>query len=191
MTNKHNKWYVITGGPSTGKTTMLHELQKLGYAVVPEAARLVIDEGIAAGLSVAEIRKDEEAFQAKVLERKIAIESQQDQSVPTFFDRGMHDTLAYNRYYGYAISPSAEHAFHESHYYRVFLFEPLPVFERDYVRTESDDFPEHIYHLLNTAYSEYGMEPLIVPAMSVQERVAFVLNNIGDNGKVHKDRGEL
>lgn len=36
--------YVLTGGPGTGKTTLLKELAKRGYQTVPEAARLVIQE---------------------------------------------------------------------------------------------------------------------------------------------------
>lgn len=38
--------YILTGGPSTGKTTLLCELEKLGYAVVPESARSIIAEEI-------------------------------------------------------------------------------------------------------------------------------------------------
>ena len=45
----NSSWYVITGGPSTGKTTLLEELAKRGYKTIPEVARVVIDEGIAAG----------------------------------------------------------------------------------------------------------------------------------------------
>jgi predicted ATPase len=37
-------WYVITGGPSTGKTTTVTALTQRGYHVVEEAARLVIEE---------------------------------------------------------------------------------------------------------------------------------------------------
>jgi len=36
--------YVITGGPGTGKTTLIHELQQQRYAIVPEAAGQIIQE---------------------------------------------------------------------------------------------------------------------------------------------------
>jgi predicted ATPase len=29
-------WYVVTGAPSSGKTTLVRELEKLGYRVVHE-----------------------------------------------------------------------------------------------------------------------------------------------------------
>lgn len=36
---------VITGGPSVGKSTLLNELRKSGFTVVPEQATAVIKEG--------------------------------------------------------------------------------------------------------------------------------------------------
>jgi predicted ATPase len=36
-------WYVITGAPSSGKTTLLKELEELGYRVIHEVARAFIE----------------------------------------------------------------------------------------------------------------------------------------------------
>jgi predicted ATPase len=43
MKNFHNK-FVITGGPGFGKTSLLLELEKLGFCVFHEAARIVIEQ---------------------------------------------------------------------------------------------------------------------------------------------------
>ena len=66
-----SKWYVITGGPSSGKTTVLKKLAELGYLTYPEAARVFIDGEMAKGKSLKEIRGDEAEFQRKVLKIKI------------------------------------------------------------------------------------------------------------------------
>ncbi|RLI44817.1 hypothetical protein DRO69_06575, partial [Candidatus Bathyarchaeota archaeon] len=34
---------VITGGPGSGKTTLVNKLSSLGFKVIPEAARLVVE----------------------------------------------------------------------------------------------------------------------------------------------------
>jgi predicted ATPase len=39
---------VLTGGPGAGKTTLLEELGAMGYAIVPESARAIIAERLAA-----------------------------------------------------------------------------------------------------------------------------------------------
>jgi predicted ATPase len=114
MSKHSNNWYVITGGPSTGKTTILNILKSKGHKVFPEIARIVIDEGIAKGLSVEQIRRDEKKFQMKVLKRKQQIEANHQADKLTFFDRGMHDTLAYMRSYGWKIKKELETEVHKS-----------------------------------------------------------------------------
>lgn len=39
----NNNFYVLTGGPAVGKTTLLKEMQKRGYKIVPEIARGLIE----------------------------------------------------------------------------------------------------------------------------------------------------
>jgi predicted ATPase len=133
---------------------------------------------MANGLSVAEIRKDEAHFQDIVLRRKIALEASLDPAKRIFFDRGMHDTVAYLRAYEYKLSNLALRAMSQSRYAKVFLLEPLPVYAKDYARVESDDFPERIYHLLREAYASYGMEPVVVPDLGIKKRAQFVLQNL-------------
>ena len=36
--------FVVSGGPGSGKTTVLHELASLGFAFAPEVARQIIRE---------------------------------------------------------------------------------------------------------------------------------------------------
>jgi predicted ATPase len=41
--------FVITGGPRSGKTTLLNELARRRYPCVPEVARQIIQEQVASG----------------------------------------------------------------------------------------------------------------------------------------------
>jgi len=49
ITHSNPSSYVITGGPGTGKTTVLRELQRRGFAVAEEVARRIIREQIDSG----------------------------------------------------------------------------------------------------------------------------------------------
>ncbi|RTK95120.1 hypothetical protein EKI60_01545 [Candidatus Saccharibacteria bacterium] len=173
-----NNWYVITGGTSSGKSTIIAELKKLGHTVFDESARVIIDAGLAAGKTVEQVRADERAFQEAVLQKKIDIEQAHDQSLLTFFDRGMHDTEAYFKHYGWELSEAVKEASRGSTYNKVFLLDQLPNFEKDYARTEGEGFSDTISKLLHEAYEANGMKPIRVPVLPIPERVKFILDNL-------------
>jgi len=175
---KANNWYVITGGPSTGKTTLLAELEKRGFETIPEAARAVIDRAAGRGISVEQLRADECGFQEEVAKLKDEIGSEIDADRIVFFDRGMQDTEAYMQYYGFEMSPATKKMMEDYSYRLVFLLENLPFYEEDYARTEDENFSIAIRQLLYDVYSNHGMRPICVPAMSVEERASFIINEI-------------
>lgn len=55
----HTNWYVITGGPGSGKTTTLNHLNMLGYHTTIEHARHFIDRQMITGKTVKEIRENQ------------------------------------------------------------------------------------------------------------------------------------
>jgi predicted ATPase len=69
--NKERNWYVITGGPSSGKSTVIRLLKDLGYSTTFEAARHFIDLQSMNGRGIEEIRANQRQFQHKVLNLQI------------------------------------------------------------------------------------------------------------------------
>ena len=173
-----NQWYVITGGPSSGKTKLLTELAKRGHVTVPEAARALIDNGLERGISTEELRSDEKKFQEDVARLKQEIETSLDPSVLTFFDRGMHDTVAYMRYYGYDIEPWLDEVIRNAHYKHVFLLKPIGDYKNDYARIEDAEFAKQIQSYLAQAYTDYGMSPTVIDIDGPSEKADFILDSI-------------
>jgi predicted ATPase len=138
---------------------------------------LVIDDGLARGLTIKQIRRDEKRFQDDVLARKIDIEAGLKPGQVTFLDRGMHDSLAYYTSLGWKPTLAMQKALQAARYQTVFLLEPLPTFEQDYARTEDAAFTHKITELLHDAYSQYGMTPIRVPVLSPNERAQFILQH--------------
>ena len=171
-----SKWYVITGIPSSGKTTVLEHLAKAGYRTVPEAARVLIDDGITRGKTVAEIRGDEGDFQRRVAELKLKTEAELLLEEVVFLDRAMPDSIAYYQLCG--LFPQEAHALcHRDLYQRVFLMEPI-AFEGDYARTESPDAITRLHDLLRDAYEQLGYEVVTVPPVSAEDRAQFILERM-------------
>jgi len=171
-----SKWYVITGGPSSGKTTVLKELEKMGYIVYPEAARVFIDKEMAKGKSLKEIRGDEAEFQRKVLKIKVEVEKTAPKDKIVFFDRAIPDSIAYYQICG--LDPKEVLKFCQPRKYKkIFFLEQLP-FDQDYARIEDGETIKKLNKLLKESYENLGYEVIKIPAMSVQERVKKILNEI-------------
>ena len=88
-------WYVITGAPSSGKTTLLKELGELGYRVIHEVARAFIEMEMEQGQTLEKIRADKETFENRVLHAKIAIEERLPKDKVIIFDRAIPDSIPY------------------------------------------------------------------------------------------------
>ncbi len=175
MSTKTN-WYIVTGGPCSGKTKTIEHLSSLGYATVAETARILIDDKKQKGETIEEIRSNDSQFQKEVLQKKIDIEEKISPKQITFFDRGIPDSVVYFQLYDEDITPIIK-ASQKRRYREIFLLEQLP-FEKDYARTENKELAHKINQMLYKAYSDLNYSPIIVPIKSIQERVDFILSRI-------------
>ena len=169
-------WYVITGGPSAGKTTLIEALESCGLHVEHESARAVIDDGIEAGRTVEEIRASEAEFQGVVYEHKLAREARLNLEELIFFDRGMQDTRAYSILFDIPIPIDMQVTMDKAQYQKVFILEPFK-YEKDYARTETVEERDRLFGLLQEAYGRSGVPIEIIPAFPTkEERIAYFLD---------------
>ena len=92
--------FVVSGGPGSGKSTVLQELARRGFPFASEVARQIIQEQIQAG-GTALPWGDREAYTRLMLQRSIESYLQYTPALqPMFSDRGIPDTLCYARLIG-------------------------------------------------------------------------------------------
>src|SRR5678815_759908 len=85
--------FVVSGGPGSGKTTVLEELARRGYRFAREIARQIIQQEVQSR-GTALPWGDREAYTRLMLARSIeSYVSYTPASRPTFSDRGIPDTL--------------------------------------------------------------------------------------------------
>jgi predicted ATPase len=175
---KNTKWVVITGAPSSGKTSVINDLRARGYPVEQEVAREYIEACLAQGQSMTDIRKDHgHVLQSEILRLKKEREAALDPTRCIFMDRGLPDSMTYFRIAGMDTNVAAE-ASRAFGYAAVFIFDRLPIVH-DGVRVEDARQADEIDRMLMQDYKALGYAPVRVPVMPVEDRTDFILGFLG------------
>lgn len=170
-------WNVITGGPCTGKTTVIEHLGKRGYKTTIEHARHYIDLHEIAGETVEEIRSNKRSFQMGVLEMQSQAEEALNADDTIFLDRALPDSLAYFQFLGLEYDYNLVAKCRRHKYHRVFILDRLPLIN-DYARLENEAEQIRIHKLIIEVYEHLGNPVVFVPVLPPEERVDFILKHI-------------
>lgn len=172
-------FFVISGCSGGGKSSLLAELGRRGFATIEEPGRRVVRQELASG-GDALPWIDGTAFA-----RRITALAKQDYDAaralpgPVFFDRGLIDAaVALEHLTGEKVL--ADLAARHRYASLVFLAPPWPeLFVSDAERRH--DFASAVaeYDRLAAAYPAVGYRVIALPKVSVAERLTFVLEQIG------------
>jgi len=169
-------WYVITGAPCSGKTSVIYMIEQLGYRVVHETARAYINEGLEKGKTLDEIKEDVFIFESSIFYRKIKIEAALPEKAIIFLDRAIPDSIAYFRFAG--LDPKEpEEMSNGTRYRKIFLFDRLRI-KQDEVRNENEEDSILIDRIIEETYIDLGYEITRVPVLPLKRRVDFILENM-------------
>ena len=174
---RQTNWYVITGGPGSGKTTSINLLKARGYKTTIEHARHYLDAQRIMGKTVEEVRKHQAEFQSGILEMQIEQEQQLSPDDEVFLDRAIPDSLAYCRFLNLSENIKLSDALRTASYKKVFILECLP-FVQDYARREDKASQEKIHSLLIEVYESLHFPIIRIPVLPSEERVDSILKNI-------------
>ena len=178
------RFFVITGGPGSGKTTLIEALAAGGFTRTIEAGRAVIQEQLARG-GDALPWKNPAVFAEQMLEQDIrSYEMATAQTGPVLFDRGIPDVIGYLRLSGLPVPAHMTKAAQDFRYHRrVFIAPPWrEIYVQDAERKQDFDEAQRTYDAMVGTYTEFGYELLELPRVSVEERVRFVVDAITCKG---------
>jgi predicted ATPase len=170
-------WYVITGGPGSGKTTTINLISALGYKTTIEHARHYIDTQMVKGRTVEEIRQNQIEFQLAILDMQIEQEALLSPDEVVFLDRAIPDALAYHQFLGLPLNERLVKAVSQVSYKKIFILELLPLVN-DYARREDGEEQKRIHEIIIRVYTSLPFPVMTVPALPVKERVDFIVNHL-------------
>jgi len=170
-------WHVITGGPCTGKTTMVDMLASQGYKTTIEHARHYIDTQRENGETVEEIRANKKRFQEGVLDMQIEEEQGLDPQDMVFLDRALPDAKAYYQFLNLKYDKKLQDAMELFCYKKIFILDRLPLVN-DYARREDTEEQIRIHNLIIEVYESLPCPTIFVPVLSPNERMNFIIDNI-------------
>jgi len=187
--NKKLKKYVLTGGTSVGKTTVIELLSKQGYATFPEFSRALINEELEkekAGLPNPILPWTNPAvFQDIYAKRQVIEENQVNASDRIFMDRCIIDGIAFCKHAKVSIPREIDGHVKkmrraEQDYDLIFILEPLDQYHFDEGRVLKPEESLAIQGLIEKSYKDYGYSLISVPFMAPKERVKFILEKVKD-----------
>lgn len=176
---------VITGGPSTGKTSIINYLEQQGFTCLHEVIRAMTLEKKAEEvetvfksnpiISVA----DPATFNQRILDARIAQYSSVSDSLEEiiFFDRGIPDVLAYMDCFDQKYDLAFERAVENHIYDAIFIMPPWKeIHTSDNERFESYEESVLVYECLFNCYTRFGYDVHLVPKTDVAQRANFILD---------------
>ena len=175
-----SNFYVLTGGPGSGKTSVWQELERRGYICIPEVARPIIKEQISINGNALPW-KNREKYSELMLQHSVRdfIQYQNENNI-CFFDRGIPDTYGYCLLTHQPVSDVLMNAVKSYRYNpQIFIF-PFwkEIYETDSERKQDTREAEETFYQLKSAYESLGYQTCILPQIPVNQRTDFILEQV-------------
>lgn len=178
-----DRFVVISGCSSGGKSTLLEELGRRGHAVIEEPGRRIVAEELQRGGSALPWI-DTLAFVRRAIDLSLADRTAAEK-LPgwVFFDRGLIDAVAGLEHLTGDPMLNNLRASHRNNRL-VFLTPPWPeIYVTDSERRHGFADAVAEYERLTAVYPSIGYEVVVLPKVSVTERADFVLSRLSPHGQ--------
>ena len=175
-----SKRIVISGGPGSGKTSLISHLEKEGHTCLHEISR---DVTIAAQKDGIEqlFKENPMLFSKKLLEGRLHQFTQASLFSESFvfYDRGMPDVTAYMDYIDAQYPINFSKTCSTNRYDAIFLLPPWEaIYKQDNERYESFEQAGELYQFLLKSYQKFDYSVIEVPVGTIEERIDFMLDKL-------------
>lgn len=171
------KKIVITGGPGTGKSSIINHLKSRGFLCYGEISREVTLQARKNGIEQLFLTEPL-LFSKKLLEGRTEQfkNAAKEENNVVFIDRGLPDVLAYLDFIGDTYPQAFIDTCKLHTYDYIFVLAPWQeIFVSDSERYENFEQAIAIHHHLLETYSRFGYQLIDIPFETIEKRTDFVL----------------
>jgi len=174
-----NQKYIITGAPGTGKTAIINALIEKGYSCAEEISREIIAEQLIIGGDILPW-KDQIAFENHIANLRKEQYLNRTDNKNYFFDRSSIDCIAYLKVNKLKTTTEINKIIKQCIFNKKVFITPFweEIYINDSERVEDIKSAINIENSLIETYKSLGYNLVIVPKLSVSERVNFILSQI-------------
>ena len=170
---------VITGGPATGKTSLIKAFHNSGYETFDEVARKIIQEQLI--LKTNKVPWDDIVGFSKLVLLGQVQDFNSANADLVFYDRGIPDIIGYINHGRKKLFENLKISNQSNRYDHVFILPPWEeIYTTDNERRENFEESKIIYNEIEKAYISSGYHPVRVPLDSIDNRIKFILNNLSE-----------
>lgn len=181
------KRIVITGGPGTGKTVLVRELERRGHTCFHEIIREMTQKAKGEASTAPKTNpllfaKDPMAFNREILRGRMAQfhHATQLQDPVVFYDRGLPDVIAYMDYFGQEYDGEFLEPCRQYRYHMAVVLPPWrEIYRQDGERLERFEEAVEIHQCLLESYARCGYQVQELGFASIEKRVDHLLELIG------------
>lgn len=175
--------FIITGGPGSGKSSLINALAARGYRTMPEAGRAIIRDQVAIGGSA--LPWADRALFAELMlgwEMRSHREALASPS-PVLMDRGIPDVVGYLTLCGLPVPDHVERAAKVHAYNRQVFLAPYwdAIFTQDAERKQDRAEAESTGRVMAETYRRLGYRIIELPLAGIEQRADFVTARLRAN----------
>ena len=170
---------LITGGPGTGKTSLINELKRNGYNCCEEIVRKITLTKRKEGHKQYFLSNPLD-FSLQLFDQRLTQYNKKHDYDTIIYDRGPIDVLAYLDFKSILIPKNLIKKSKKLSYKYSFILNPWKeIYVNDDIRYETFEECKKIHSDLIKKYNEFGIKLIIVPEGNLAERYKFVQSYIG------------
>ena len=174
-----NKKYIITGGPGTGKTSIINELRKRGFYCVNENSRSIISEQIKQGGDILPW-KDQISFENQITKIRTNEYLSSPKDSVCFFDRSSIDSIAYLKIKNLDVPSEIIELTKQCSFNKNIFYTPIweEIYKNDKERKENIESAKTIEKAIMETYKLKGYKLIKIPKLSIKKRTDFIISKI-------------
>ncbi|SHH05202.1 AAA family ATPase [Pedobacter caeni] len=176
-----NNFFVITGGPGMGKTTLLEEMERRKYLCIPETGRQIIIDQLHTNGTALPWKSPLRFAELMFKQAKADFMDYPERNQPVLFDRGIPDISGYLKLNNIQPPNEITNAAKYLRYHPIVFITPPweEIYKNDSERKQSFAEAVRTYEMMADTYKKRGYQLLEIPKVTTLERADFMIEKIG------------